>query len=475
MKLRATVRLSLPIKATKICLRCNTYEKATFDQYLASSIALHAEDDYQSDKYIDDITGNGSLNEHLKNLVNEARKIDKKALEKVMTNSLYPMTRIDKNNSYKFYQMFGCSVMNNRNYDFDLSTNEEVVKQHIIYDGELIDISYETQEKNEVGTYQVQVEDENISVELNGEYYPIERKEFEEVYDSEKLNFDSCKAKLHRKVDEEGNWRILTNAYLSTLTAVSNLSFVDANGDYCIIGADYVRNVCLLGTSGLHFYKETMYPFNKNNSLICEKAAEYLMKTNKVNEFKTKNLIQLLAATDNFELMQKAVNQVLKVKRSADIAKLGLEILEKDIKDGWETTALEQMKELATTAQMEIIYHINNKLDYTINDILKLNPSILTPKHSLLVDEYFKNRNARIENIKLKLGEISISAIREKSKSVSKQDDKNNDIKKFHNKYNKISAHLKEDVNKYSDNELDTFEKQVDETYELYLKVKDLI
>ena len=69
MKLQAKVQLSLRKSYNIITLEYHTYEKATFDQYLAASIALRAETDNQIESYIDDLTGKGSLNIHFKKLV----------------------------------------------------------------------------------------------------------------------------------------------------------------------------------------------------------------------------------------------------------------------------------------------------------------------------------------------------------------------------------------------------------------------
>ena len=80
MKLQAKVQLSLRKSYNIITLEYHTYEKATFDQYLAASIALRCESENQIERYINDLTGKGSLNIHFKKLVKKVLTFDKESI-----------------------------------------------------------------------------------------------------------------------------------------------------------------------------------------------------------------------------------------------------------------------------------------------------------------------------------------------------------------------------------------------------------
>ena len=68
MEIRAKVALSLPNQFYKVVLKYDTFEKATYDSYLVASIVANAKNEKDAMEYIDEITGNGSLNPHFKKL-----------------------------------------------------------------------------------------------------------------------------------------------------------------------------------------------------------------------------------------------------------------------------------------------------------------------------------------------------------------------------------------------------------------------
>ena len=84
MKLQVRLKLSLNKEVKRIKISYNTFEKAPFDKYLAASLALRTRQlagrsrqaaTTEAFAYIDEITGSGSLNPHLKELLNEAAKL----------------------------------------------------------------------------------------------------------------------------------------------------------------------------------------------------------------------------------------------------------------------------------------------------------------------------------------------------------------------------------------------------------------
>ena len=100
------VQINLKLRLSRIKygikVSYNTFEKATYDQFLMASVALRSVNDEDANKYIDNITGSGSLNAHFKQLYEKARKLDNEQLLDIMNNSMYPMLKIDKSNSYDY-------------------------------------------------------------------------------------------------------------------------------------------------------------------------------------------------------------------------------------------------------------------------------------------------------------------------------------------------------------------------------------
>ena len=60
------INLKLSLRKIKYIIKVsyNTFEKATYDQYLMASLALRSKDEQSAYHYIADIPGAGSLNAH---------------------------------------------------------------------------------------------------------------------------------------------------------------------------------------------------------------------------------------------------------------------------------------------------------------------------------------------------------------------------------------------------------------------------
>ena len=69
------INLKLSLRKIKYIIKVsyNTFEKATYDQYLMASLALRSKDEQSAYQYIDDITGSGSLNAHFKQLYDKQK------------------------------------------------------------------------------------------------------------------------------------------------------------------------------------------------------------------------------------------------------------------------------------------------------------------------------------------------------------------------------------------------------------------
>ena len=123
MEIRAKVALSLPNKFYKVVLKYDTFEKATYDSYLVASIVANAKNEKDAMEYIDEITGNGSLNPHFKKLYEEISKMTKEQVEGILKDSLYPITVVDKSHHFKYYEMFDATRMNNKVFPGNLENN----------------------------------------------------------------------------------------------------------------------------------------------------------------------------------------------------------------------------------------------------------------------------------------------------------------------------------------------------------------
>ena len=84
MRLQAKVKLLLTKTRKKLEITYNTFEKAKYDTYFCTALALRLPEVERAYAYIDDITGDGSLNGHFKALYDEAEKLDDGAKREVL-------------------------------------------------------------------------------------------------------------------------------------------------------------------------------------------------------------------------------------------------------------------------------------------------------------------------------------------------------------------------------------------------------
>ena len=114
MSLQVSLKLRLSKQIKRIKVKYNTFEKATYDEYLICSLALRTFGEFNQDKkvfeYIDDITGEGSLNKHFKNIYARAKTFSAEQLSKIMENSMIPTLKIDDRNRYEYYPQINVSV-----------------------------------------------------------------------------------------------------------------------------------------------------------------------------------------------------------------------------------------------------------------------------------------------------------------------------------------------------------------------------
>ena len=121
MSLRVNLKLKLSKVIKKITVKYNTFEKAAYDEYLIASLVLHSKSEDEAFKYIDEITGAGSLNPHFKKLYKDISAFSKEQLERIMANSMFPVLKIDDRNRYDYYPQLNISVFNKRIYDGDIA------------------------------------------------------------------------------------------------------------------------------------------------------------------------------------------------------------------------------------------------------------------------------------------------------------------------------------------------------------------
>ncbi|MCM1042757.1 MAG: hypothetical protein NC350_00885, partial [Corallococcus sp.] len=255
MSLQINLKLKFVRIPKLICVKYNTYEKATYDQYLVASIALrtHCKDNL-AEKYIDEITGAGSLNGHFKSLYKSISKFTEEQLKNIMSNSMFPILKVDKSNSYIYYPQIGISVFGNKVYRGDFGEYPDICERLMINE-DIIEKNIES--KKEIFTpepYLVVMDGSSIQVKIVNSLNPISKEEFSELLINELDSLDKYEGIIHKNVVGD-NWKILTNAAIGNMFSNNNY-YYDIEGNHCQIRYENVRKTTVAQIGGLYLFRD---------------------------------------------------------------------------------------------------------------------------------------------------------------------------------------------------------------------------
>lgn len=465
MSLQVNLKLKLVRTPKTICIKYNTYEKATYDQYLVASIALRTHCDQKvAEKYIDDITGAGSLNGHFKSLYKSISKFTEEQLQNIMSNSMFPVLKVDKSNSYLYYPQIDISLFRNKVYSGDFGEYPDVCERLMIRE-EIIEKKNES--KKEIFTpepYVVLIDGNKIQVKIANSLNPISQEQFEELLVNEFEGLGKYDGIVHKGV--VGNdWRILTNAAIGNMFSNNNY-YYDADGNHCQIRYENVRKTIIAQIAGLHIFKEEILQYNSNKAM-CEKVLQVLFENNSINEFKTKALLTILNNVDDVTA-QKVINYILSRKDSKEISLLGVEILKKGLEKGWNDETLKSFTKYADSSMFNLIYKANPALINDVEQLIKIDFHLLTANHKQLVSEFNEDRQKKIKAIETILGEVAASGIREKIKRFKADDD----TKRATKLMNDLMAHAQKGLDEMSMPQLDNLMQKAVELQDLKKKLE---
>lgn len=462
------LRLNLPKASNKLILRYNTFEKVSYDKYFIASLLSETRDKRKADKLIDELTGKGSLNNHFKTLYEEVKELSKGEVDSIIRDSLYPIQKIEEHR-YLYIPMLNISIYKGRVSLGDLKDDVNFPKQLVEEGGTYLSHSYETNEtKTKEDNYAANLTDERIEIKIENKFYYIQQHHFQEIIVKEDFNLRSYTGQIH-EVMNGSNWMQLTKSTLNNILNTNDF-YYDKEGNHVGIYNDNAKKTTIAYRWGLYWFKENTYRYQDSSSKdICERAANVLMSSGRINEIKNRTLLDILKNV-NRDLEQEIINYVLSKKDVKELALNGLQLIDKGYEKGWNERAIESFYKFhETPKQLILIYKANNELNYTIDDLLTLNKNdmtILSAKHQKQVEEYYQNYDQILTNIKDKIATIIMSGIRENIKRMT-LDDNSKKLRKFLN----TIAHYEKDIKDKNLNQLIQYENTIDKNYELFLIV----
>lgn len=468
MSLQVNLKLKLVRIPKTICVKYNTYEKATYDQYLVASIALRTHRDQKvAEKYIDEITGAGSLNGHFKSLYQSVSKFTEEQLQNIMSNSMFPVLKVDKNNSYLYYPQINISVFRNKVYSGDFGEYSNVCDYLMIHE-EIIEKNVEC--KKEISTpdpYFVLIEENKIQVKIADSFNEISQEEFRELLVNELVGLGKYDGMIHKNVIGD-NWKILTNAAIGNMFSNNNY-YYDVDGNHCQIRHENVRKTMIAQIAGLYIFKEEIMQYNSNKEM-CEKVVQILFENNAINEFKTKALLVILHNVEDISAQQ-VINYILSRKESKEISLLGIEMLKKGLEKGWNDETLISFAKYADSSMFNLIYKANPMLVNDVEQLIHIDFDLLTESHKQSVKELYESKQKKMKAIETILGEVAASGIRERIKKLKADDDTRRATKLM----NDLMAHAQKGLDEMSMLQLDNKLAQAKELHDLKKKLENRV
>ena len=275
MEIRARVALSLPSTLYKITLKYDTFEKATYDSYLMASLVANSKNKTEAYKYIDEITGKGSLNSHFKKLYDQISAFTSEQINSLLTDSLFPITVVDQKHHFKYYPMFKATRMDNKVFDGNLISDEEKLKSLIMPKGKdikFLNLEYvEEPATIKLDNYNAIFSNDEIKVDLdNGQYYSISKEDFNEVHANDVINLGRYLGKVETSITE-GSWNVLAKNVVDTFDKTA-FTYCDSDNIHSTLLPNCIKTTEIIKIFDLFFYKETKYDFTKRNAIKCRDA-----------------------------------------------------------------------------------------------------------------------------------------------------------------------------------------------------------
>lgn len=436
MSLRVNLKLKLSKTVKKITVKYNTFEKATYDQYLITSLILRSASKQEAFTYIDDITGAGSLNVHFKRLYEEISVLTTEQQEKILQNSMYPILKIDDSSRYDFYPQLNVSIFNNRVYDGDIAERENL--QDLLYiQEEILDLQVsdmKTSEKPE--PYNVEFGNNgSICIAMRDKKVNIDSALFESVLDVELDSISKYEGTIHNEADGAG-WNILNNSTVNNLFSNKNY-FYDTQGDHLQIRNENIRKTEIAKMSGLYIYRESFVSYDKNDKL-CKKVLDVVCQNYAFSAFKPQFFVKLLQNLDESNVVE-FINLYFENKsdtRELELFVLGL--LKKGHLIGWSDAVLKAVLKHCAKEEYSLLYRANPNIGFSINQLIAVDKGLLNAEHKKRVEDYYTNLNSMKATIKDITGDITVSGLRENVKKLT-SDEK---TKRFSELCNNLIGHV---------------------------------
>ena len=446
-----TIIINLPLKfdihMNSFVVEYNKYEEPTFDQFILSSLASNTNSNkVVGEKYIDKITGKGSLNEHFKKLYEKILTFNQKQLNDVLNNMQYPISVTDRSNKYKFNEELNISIFKGKVYEGNLGYFSEEELSKILDISNIVKIKTEEKEQEEEReNYQVEFKDDEIFININKETsIPVTYDNFEDWVDT-RLTIESEELDAYLLKDVNGGeWTALDDAKFNNMKNVRE-AFRNKQKEHCEIVNNKIKVTKIAMYKDIYIYCEEHRNY-LNDIEMCEMVLSTILKNNSQDKY-NQNLILDIIKKSGYSKAKEVLNKLLEKIKHGTLIDYAKEIIIKEKSAvGWNNDILQKFK--TDRKVLPLIYATREEIDYTIEELLRIENITLDEKKILRdadikkLEEYKKNREELIKTYQMIIGMVTSSGIREKRKILTSSDE----TREFTKLANKHIGHASDDI-----------------------------
>ena len=313
----------------------------------------------------------------------------------------------------------------------------------------------------------IKINDNKIEILLNDNWVEIEEELFKNILVHEVESIEGYQGKLSELIENK-QWNLLTNSKLNNMLQADNFYIQDGN-HYQITRMGVTKTI-VSNAFGIYLYNEIKFDYTPNNKEICEQVIKTMIENSKINEFKTKVLLDILKVVSD-SLSQEVINYLLIRKESKELSIFGLNLVFNGLEKGWHWETINEFKKFADSRkELFYVYRLNNELNFSIEELVKIyqfDRTILINEHLNQVEDYYKNINEMKNNIKNIYGEIMASGTREETSKLKNTPE----IKSFRKSINKFIAHNKKNIDEMSFEQITNLHKEALEMSEANKKM----
>jgi len=453
----------------------NTFEKAAFDEYLLACLALECGGKQKIFDYIDDVTGDGSLNAHLKKLYeNEIAELDRGQLERVKSSSMFPIRCENEKNFYDFYPQLNVSMLYGAVIDGDISERADFADIIKMLDGdisgEIVRISAEESEPTEKpDMYDVTISDDDVAaIDRGGKIIPIPRKIFGECVVDEAAEYIGLyKGEIYDKA-VGGGWRTLGAAYLKNIEKGDGIYSFYLNGrDHCVVRPGDVKITEAACVLGLHVYRERTVRLG-TNAYLDNAVMEKLCACGAVCKLKPDALLAVSEHIDDCTAVRALNSAGMENCMPTRTAELAVSLMRRGAYDGWRTPVLKAVLEHCDKSGYSHVYKAKDDLEFTVRQLLDVDPLYLSEADEKRLEKFHADMTAMKDEIEKIIGGITASGLREKSKDLQSDPE----VNRFKKLCNELIGHEKTDLESFTFEQLEKRLEKVREFEKLAAVIK---